>query len=128
MKIKMASSASTPTKKSSNIYIYVGLVIVATALSQTAEWVHVKYAKEWGVMQAYGISMLLAALEYAFSVPANRIGSQVLAPDQLQIIWISLSIFFYSILLVWYFNKPLVWQNYVGYALIIVAVVLILRE
>ena len=124
----MSSATTTKVKKSSNIYIYIPLIIIATALSQTAEWVHVKYAKDWNVMQAYGVSMLLAALEYTFSVPANRIGSQILAPDQLQIIWISLSIFFYSILLVWYFNKPLVWQNYVGYALIISAVILILKE
>lgn len=115
-------------KKSGNLYIYVPLIIIAAGLSQTAEWVHIKFADSWGIWEAYGVSMLLAALEYTFSVPANRIGTQVLYPDQLQIIWISLQIFFYSILLVWYFDKKLTWQNWVGYGLIIVAVILILRE
>ena len=64
----------------------------------------------------------VALLEYAFQVPANRIGSKVFTVTQLKIMQECITLCVFTLLAYLMFGETLKWNNYVSYALIIGAV------
>lgn len=94
----------------------------------TCAWYgHLKF-REVALWQVILISWLIALPEYAFQVPANRIGYKQFSGFELKTIQevITLTVFvFFS---VFYLEEKLKWNHLAGFALIIAAVFLIFKK
>jgi hypothetical protein len=88
---------------------------------------HLKY-KNSPIVLAILVSWLIAFAEYCFQVPANRIGHYHYSAAQLKTIQevITLVVFcFFSVL---YLKEGLKWNHFVGFLMIIGAVIFIFKK
>jgi len=60
--------------------------------------------------------------EYAFQVPANRIGSEVMSVTQLKILQEAITLVVFTIIAFLLFGETLKWNHFVSYAILIGAV------
>ena len=104
------------------------LLLLISNIFMTFAWYgHLRH-RQAPLWEAILVSWLIAALEYCFQVPANRMGSYVFTTAQLKIMQeaITLSVFsFFSIL---YLKEQLKWNYLAGFALMIVAVALVFKK
>jgi len=103
------------------IFITVGLLIVSNTFMTIAWYGHLKH-KDMPLIWAILLSWSIALLEYAFQVPANRIGSSRLSLTQLKITQecVTLAVFLVYAFLV--FREPIRWNTVVSMLLIVAAV------
>jgi uncharacterized protein (DUF486 family) len=101
---------------------FVGLLIVSNTFMTIAWYQHLKH-KSWPLVAAILISWSIALVEYAFQVPANRIGSEKFSLTQLKITQevITLSVFLIYAWIV--FKEPLKWNTLAAMGCIVAAVV-----
>lgn len=104
------------------------LLLIASNTFMTIAWYgHLKY-KDKPLYLVILVSWLIALVEYALQVPANRIGSKTFTTTQLKVIQevISLSVF---VVFAWiYFEEPPTWKAGVAFVLITVAVGLVMSD
>lgn len=104
------------------------ILLTISNIFMTFAWYgHLKF-KDVALWQVILISWIIALPEYAFQVPANRIGHGQFSAVELKTIQevISLTIFcFFSVL---YLGEKLKWNHIAGFILIILAVALIFRK
>jgi uncharacterized protein (DUF486 family) len=82
---------------------------------------HLKYRNEplgLVIIVSWGIALF----EYAFQVPANRIGAERFTVTQLKIIQECITLAVFTIIAYLLFHEPLKWNTLVSYALIVGAV------
>jgi uncharacterized protein (DUF486 family) len=99
----------------------VGLLIISNIFMTIAWYGHLKY-KGKPLLVVIIVSWSIALFEYAFQVPANRIGSQMFTVTQLKIMQECISIIVFTIIAYLLFGETLKWNNFVSYALIMGAV------
>jgi uncharacterized protein (DUF486 family) len=101
-------------------WIYFVLIMLAALFSQLAQFGHLKYAGTLSMGSAFLFAISMACIEYIFNVPANRIGLEKvgLTVNQLQIIYVSGMLLFYTLLSKYYFKTKFTWVNALALLLI----------
>ena len=97
------------------------LLIVSNIFMTIAWYGHLKYKGKplvWVIL----ISWLVALFEYAFQVPANRLGAQTFSLTQLKIMQECITLVVFTVMAYLLFGQTLKWNNVVSYAFIIGAV------
>ena len=97
------------------------LLIVSNVFMTLAWYGHLKFTDKplWLVIVA---SWGVALFEYAFQVPANRIGARRFTVTQLKIMQECITLAVFSVMAFLLFGERLRWNNAVAYAFILVAV------
>jgi uncharacterized protein (DUF486 family) len=107
------------------ISLTVVLLLVASNTFMTIAWYgHLKY-KHAALIGAILVSWLIALPEYAFQVPANRIGYGHFSATQLKIIQEVVSLSVFAVFVFFYLGEKPTWRSAVAFVLIIAAVALI---
>jgi uncharacterized protein (DUF486 family) len=100
------------------------LLVISNVFMTFAWYGHLKFTKS-PLWIAIAASWLIALAEYCFQVPANRIGYATyhFEPAQLKIIQEVITLAVFAVFSFAYFGKPLQWNHYVAFALVLGAVV-----
>ena len=104
------------------------LLFTISNIFMTFAWYgHLKFRSEalWKVIM---VSWGIAFFEYCFQVPANRIGSYEFNGAQLKTIQEVITLTVFSIFSILYLKEPLKWNYFVGFAMMIGAVVVIFKK
>ena len=88
---------------------------------------HLKF-KGTILWKAILISWLIAAFEYCFQVPANRIGHEHFSAAQLKMIQEVITLVVFCVFSVVFLKERLKWNYVVGFALILAAVFFVFKE
>ncbi len=119
--------------------IYCVLLLVLSNVFMTLAWyghLQVKQYPALAKLSLAGVVMLswgLALFEYIFQVPANRVGSDETGGPfslfQLKAIQEAVSLTVFTLITVFVFKtNKLAWNHVLGFALIVVAVILIFKK
>lgn len=101
------------------------LLIISNIFMTFAWYGHLRHMKT-PLITAIVVSWLIAGLEYAFQVPANRIGAQAgWSGFQLKITQEVITICVFIIFAVLYLKEPVRWNHAAAFALILGAVALV---
>jgi uncharacterized protein (DUF486 family) len=101
------------------------LLLVASNAFMTVAWYgHLKF-KQAALVTVIGVSWLIAALEYCFQVPANRIGYGQFTATQLKVIQEVVSLSVFAVFAFLYLKEALTWRSALAFLLIVVAVALV---
>jgi uncharacterized protein (DUF486 family) len=109
-------------------YLLPVVLLVGSNLFMTAAWYgHLKYPGKalWVVILA---SWGIAFFEYCLQVPANRWGHVVYSAPQLKGMQEVITLLVFAGFSAAYLGEPLKWNHWAGFALIVVAAVLIFWE
>ena len=104
------------------------ILLTISNIFMTFAWYgHLKYKNSplWIAIMA---SWMIALVEYCFQVPANRIGHYEFSAAQLKTIQEVITLVVFSFFSVLYLKEGLKWNYFAGFALIILAVVLIFKK
>jgi len=105
----------------------IGLLLVSNIFMTFAWYGHLKYRSS-PLLLAIVVSWGIAFAEYCFQVPANRIGHYEFSAAQLKTIQEVITLVVFSFFSVLYLKEGLKWNYFAGFALIILAVVLIFKK
>jgi uncharacterized protein (DUF486 family) len=97
------------------------LLLISNAFMTFAWYGHLKFTSKPLVLVIFA-SWGIALFEYAFQVPANRIGSVVFTVTQLKIMQEGITLAVFTVIAFLLFHEPIRWNNAISYALIIAAV------
>jgi uncharacterized protein (DUF486 family) len=104
------------------------LLLVGSNLFMTFAWYgHLKHRSAplaLVILASWGI----AFFEYLLQVPANRLGSTVYSAPQLKGMQEVITLLVFAGFSTWYLGQPLKWNHWAGFALILVAALLIFKE
>lgn len=104
------------------------LLLVGSNIFMTFAWYgHLKYRSApllLVILASWGI----AFFEYLLQVPANRLGSAVYSAPQLKGMQEVITLLVFAGFSTWYLGQPLKWNHWTGFALIVVAALLIFKE
>lgn len=104
------------------------LLLTLSNVFMTFAWYgHLKY-RQAPLFKVIVISWLIAFLEYCFQVPANRIGSYEFSVVQLKTIQEVITLTIFMVFSVLYLGTELKWNYFLGFALIVAAVVVIFKQ
>jgi uncharacterized protein (DUF486 family) len=104
------------------------LLLVGSNLFMTFAWYgHLKY-RSAPLMLVILASWGIAFFEYVLQVPANRLGSTVYSAPQLKGMQEVITLLVFAGFSTWYLGQPLRWNHWAGFALIVVAALLIFKE
>jgi uncharacterized protein (DUF486 family) len=97
------------------------LLTISNAFMNLAWYGHLKFKDQplWLVIVA---SWLIAFFEYAFQVPANRIGANEWTVPQLKILQECITLVVFTLIAFALFRSPMKWNYLVSYGLIVSAV------
>ncbi len=99
------------------------LLLLASNVFMTFAWYgHLRY-KESSLWLAILASWGIAFFEYCLQVPANRIGHGQFSAPQLKIIQEVITLVVFGVFSMMFLKEPLRWNHYVGFGLILLAVV-----
>ena len=70
----------------------------------------------------------IALFEYLLQVPGNRLGAAVYSAPQLKGMQEVITLLVFAGFSTWYLGQPLKWNHWAGFALIVVAALLIFKE
>src|SRR3954468_16323375 len=94
------------------------LMLLASNLFMTTAWyVHLRF-KQAPLLPLILISWLIAGLEYAIAVPANRIGSAVYSPSQLKTMQEAITLVVFVGFSALYLGEPVRLSTLAGFVLI----------
>lgn len=116
----MASSLSIPVTT-------IGLLLLSNLFMTAAWYGHLKFPTV-SLPVVILVSWGLAFFEYCLQVPANRMGYGYFNATELKTIQEALSLTVFMFFSVVYLGEPLRWNYLVGFALIMLAVVVIFKE
>ena len=97
------------------------LLVISNCFMTMAWYGHLKH-KDWPLLAAILVSWLIALAEYAFQVPANRIGSQQLSLTQLKVTQECVTLAVFMIYAAIAFREPIKWNTAVSMLLVVAAV------
>jgi uncharacterized protein len=97
------------------------LLIVSNAFMTIAWYGHLKY-RDAPVLTVILVSWLIASVEYAFQVPANRIGYGTFTGYQLKIIQEAITLAVFAVFAWWYLGETMRWNYAVAFLLLFGAV------
>ncbi|HMT08360.1 MAG TPA: DMT family protein [Pyrinomonadaceae bacterium] len=97
------------------------LLVISNVFMTFAWYGHLKF-KDSPIWIAIFASWGLALFEYAFQVPANRIGSEVLSITQLKILQEAITLVVFTVIAYLVFGETLKWNNLVSFVLLVGAV------
>lgn len=97
------------------------LLVISNVFMTFAWYGHLKF-KESPIWIAVFASWGLALFEYAFQVPANRMGSEVFSITQLKILQEAITLVVFTVIAYLVFGETLKWNNLVSFVLLIGAV------
>ena len=101
------------------------LLLLASNIFMTTAWYwHLKF-KTWPILGVILISWLIAGLEYAIAVPANRMGAAVYSPAQLKTIQEVITLIVFAGFSALYLGEPLRWSTAAGFVLIFAGAALV---
>ena len=104
------------------------LLLLGSNIFMTFAWYgHLKY-RSAPLLLAIAASWGIAFFEYLLMVPANRIGSTVYSAPQLKGMQEVITLLVFAGFSTWYLGQPLKWNHWAGFALIVVAALLIFKE
>jgi uncharacterized protein (DUF486 family) len=104
------------------------LLLVGSNLFMTFAWYgHLKY-RSAPLLLVIVASWGIAFFEYLLQVPANRLGSAVYSAPQLKGMQEVITLLVFAGFSTWYLGQPLKWNHWAGFALILVAALLIFKE
>ncbi|MCH8685177.1 DMT family protein [Pedomonas mirosovicensis] len=111
----------------SNAVVAVGLLVASNLFMTFAWYGHLKFksAPLWAVIL---ISWGIAFFEYCLQVPANRIGHGSLSAAQLKGMQEIITLLIFAVFSWAYLGEPISARQAVGFALIVVAAVLIFSK
>lgn len=102
-------------------YLVAPLLLLCSNVFMTFAWYgHLKY-KTVSLVLVILTSWLIALPEYAFQVPANRIGSSVYTAAQLKTIQEIITLIVFAVFSIFYLDQPLRWNHLVGFFFIVIA-------
>jgi uncharacterized protein (DUF486 family) len=102
----------------------VSLLVVSNTFMTIAWYGHLKY-KQVALVSAILVSWLIALIEYAFQVPANRVGYGHYSATQLKIIQEVVSLSVFAIFAFLYLGEKPTWRSALAFLLIVCAVALV---
>ena len=97
------------------------LLLISNVFMTVAWYGHLKF-KAVPLYRVIIISWLIAALEYCFQVPANRIGYGYFTAIQLKTIQEVLTLTVFVLFSIFYLHETVRWNHLVGFAFIVMAV------
>lgn len=97
------------------------LLVISNVFMTFAWYGHLKF-KDSPIWIAVFASWGLALFEYAFQVPANRMGSEVFSITQLKILQEAITLVVFTVIAYLVFGETLKWNNLVSFVLLIGAV------
>lgn len=101
------------------------LLLVASNTFMTIAWYgHLKY-KHVALLTTVLVSWLIALPEYAFQVPANRIGYGQMSATQLKVIQEVVSLSVFAVFALLYLGERPTWRTAAAFVLIVAAVALV---
>ena len=103
------------------------LLLISNTFMTFAWYGHLKYRSAplaLVILASWGI----AFFEYVLQVPANRLGSTVYSAPQLKGMQEVITLLVFAGFSTWYLGQPLKWNHWAGFALIVVAALLIFKE
>ncbi|MFO1474816.1 MAG: DMT family protein [Lysobacterales bacterium] len=104
------------------------LLLVGSNIFMTFAWYgHLKY-RSTPLLLVILVSWGIAFFEYLLQVPANRFGSAVYSAPQLKGMQEVITLLVFAGFSTWYLGQPLKWNHWAGFALIVVAALLIFKE
>ena len=104
------------------------LLLVGSNIFMTFAWYgHLKY-RSTPLLLVILASWGIAFFEYLLQVPANRLGSAVYSAPQLKGMQEVITLVVFAGFSTWYLGQPLKWNHWAGFALIVVAALLIFKE
>jgi uncharacterized protein (DUF486 family) len=104
---------------------WVVLLLLASNAFMTVAWYgHLKH-KAAPLALTVLVSWLIALPEYAFQVPANRLGHGTLTATQLKVIQEVVSLSVFVVFAYFYLGESLTWRTGLAFALIAAAVALV---
>ena len=104
------------------------LLLVGSNIFMTFAWYgHLKY-RSTPLLLVILASWGIAFFEYLLQVPANRRGSAVYSAPQLKGMQEVITLLVFAGFSTWYLGQPLKWNHWAGFALIVVAALLIFKE
>jgi uncharacterized protein (DUF486 family) len=105
----------------------IGLLFVSNIFMTFAWYGHLKY-RSTPLLLVILASWGIAFFEYLLQVPANRLGSTVYSAPQLKGMQEVITLLVFAGFSTWYLGQPLKWNHWAGFALIVVAALLIFKE
>lgn len=111
-----------------SIPLQTGLLLLLSNVFMTFAWYgHLKYkhAALWLVIAA---SWGIAFFEYCLQVPANRIGHGYFSAAELKGMQEIMTLSVFALFSIFYLGEPLKWNHLAGFALIVVAAMLIFKK
>lgn len=105
------------------------ILLVLSNIFMTFAWYgHLRF-KGVALWKVILVSWFIALFEYVLQVPANRIGSnQGYTAAQLKIMQEAITLVVFSVFAVTFLKQSLRWNDYVGLALVLLAVVVVNRR
>jgi len=97
------------------------LLFISNAFMTAAWYGHLKY-RDAPLVKVVLVSWLIASVEYAFQVPANRIGYGTFTGYQLKIIQEAITLVVFALFAWWYLGEGLRWNYLLAFALLFGAV------
>ena len=104
------------------------LLLLGSNVFMTFAWYgHLKY-RSAPLALVIVVSWGIAFFEYMLQVPANRLGSAFYSAPQLKGMQEVITLLVFAGFSTWYLGQPLKWNHWAGFALIVVAALLIFKE
>ena len=104
------------------------LLTISNVFMTFAWYGHLKY-KQAALWLVILVSWSIALPEYVFQVPANRIGhNEGYSAAQLKILQEVITLVVFSVFSLTYLREPMKWNYYVGFALVLAAVIVVFYE
>ena len=102
------------------------LLTISNIFMTFAWYGHLKF-KSTALPKVILASWMIAFVEYCFQVPANRIGHTHFSAAQLKVLQEVITLVVFSVFSVLYLREEFRWNYLVGFALILLAVVVVFR-
>jgi uncharacterized protein (DUF486 family) len=97
------------------------LLLISNAFMTVAWYGHLKF-RDAPIVKVVIVSWLIAFVEYAFQVPANRIGYGTFSGYQLKIVQEAITLVVFAVFAWWYLGEALRWNQALAGVLIMGAV------
>lgn len=108
--------------------MYTIILLTISNIFMTFAWYgHLKF-REVALWQVILISWCIALPEYAFQVPANRMGYGKFSGVELKTIQEVITLTVFSFFSIFYLGEKLKWNHLAGFTLIVLAVLLIFKK
>ena len=109
------------------MYKPVVLLVISNIFMTYAWYGHLRF-KDKALWLVVLTSWMIALIEYCFLIPANRIGHAYFSAAQLKGMQEIITLIVFAVFSITYLREDLRWNHYAGFALIILAALLIFKK